>query len=541
MAPDVLRAAVHDPDLRRLQVAWMAVNAGRWAFLVTNLVVAYDAGGPAVVAILGLATFIAPTVLSPFVALPAARWRPERILASVAAIRVLAVTLTVALVAVDGPLAVLVALVALESAAGAFARPLQMAMLPLLARSPAELVAAGSASGAAEGIGLFAGPAIAGILLGQIGPVGAFLSVLVAYAIAVAAIAGLRVPARPRSIGDRARVRTQLARGVRAVIAVPARTALFAGIATQTFVRGALTVLTVVAAIELLGMGSPGVGLLNAALGIGGLGGAVGSIALAGRTRLAPAVTAAFALWGTPIVLIALGQPVIALAAMVAIGVSNAILDVTLFSLLLRTTPHPDRAPILGVLDSVASGAQALGGLAAPVLLAAVGIQGALVAIGALLPAVALLIWPVVRHADDHTLVDPRRLARIRSDPLFAPLSMAIVEQLAAALQPFELEAGAFLMREGDAGDRYYLIDDGRVAVIQAGESLRECGPGESVGEIALLRGVPRTASVQAVDAVRGLILGRDDFLEAVTGHPASAAAAETVVADRLRGRGSAG
>ncbi len=536
LTPDVVRAALHDPDLRRLQLSWMAVNAGRWAFLITNLVVAYDAGGPGLVGILGLATFIAPMILSPFVGIPTARWRPDRILATVGAIRVLTVALTVALVALDGPLAGLVVLVALEAAAGSFARPLQMSMLPLLARSPAELVAAGAATGAAEGIGVFAGPAVAGLLLGQTGPVGAYLSVLAAYAFAVAAIARLDIPATPRAPHDAASVRIQLARGARAVVAVRTRLALFAGIATQTFVRGALTVLTVVAAIELLGMGSPGVGLLNAAIGVGGFLGALASITLANRTRLAPAVSVAFAMWGAPIVLIAIGEPAVALAAMVAVGTSNAILDVALFTLLLRTTPNADRAPVLGVLDSVAAGSQAIGGLAAPVLLAAVGIQGAIVVIGLLLPIYSLVSWPAVRNADDETLVDPARLGRIRGDPLFAPLSMAIVEQLAAQLRATTVAAGEYVVREGDTGDRYYLLDRGRVEVSQGDTVLRQCGPGDGFGEIALLRSVPRTASVRALDDVTALVLDRDDFLEAVTGHPASARAADSLVARRLGG-----
>jgi hypothetical protein len=299
-------------------------------------------------------------------------------------------------------------------------------------------------------------------------------------------------------------------------------------------VRGALTVLTVVAAIELLGMGSPGVGLLNAAVGVGGLFGALSSIALANRARLAPAVSVAFALWGAPIILIALGQPAVALAAMVAVGTSNAILDVALFTLLLRTTPNADRAPVLGVLDSVASGGQALGGLVAPVLLAALGIHGAIVVTGLLLPIYSVVSWPAVRRADDHALVDATSLARIRADPLFAPLSMAIVEQLAGQLRRTSAPAGEWIVREGDPGERYYLLERGRIEVSQGGEVLRHCGPGDSFGEIALLRGVPRTASVRALEEVSALVLEREDFLEAVTGHPASAQAADSLVARRL-------
>ena len=534
LTPDVLRAAIHDPDLRRLQLAWMAVNAGRWAFLITNLVFAYDNGGPAAAGLLGLATFAAPTFIAPLSGLPAARWRPDRVLLAVTAIRTLAVALTVGLVAFDGPLTVLLVLVSLEAGAGAFGRPLHMTILPLIARSPAELVAAGAASSAAEGIGVFVGPAVAGLLLGATGLLGAHLSVLVVYALAVASIARLEVPGgQPRSRA-RAPVRAQLIAGARAFAAVPARRQIIAGVAAQTMVRGALTVLTVIAAIELLGMGRPGAGLLNAAFGAGGFLGAVASVALAGRKRLAPAVAVSLAAWGAPIALIGLfGDPLVALAGMVVIGTANAVLDVAAFTLLLRTTPHEVRVPVLGLLDSVVNGTQAIGGLVAPALVALLGIEGALIVTGTVLPVVALATWPAVRHADDHAVVDTDRLSRIRTDPLFAPLSMAIVEELAGQLRPVRFDAGAWIMHEGQAGDLYYLIERGRVEVSQDGVALRRCGPGEGVGEIALLRDVPRTASVRALTAVDAHTLERDDFLQAVTGSPGSRQAADSLITAR--------
>ena len=188
----------------------MAVNAGMWAFLVTNLVVAYGAGGAAATGLLGVASFLAPTVVSPFAGIPAARWRPERVLAAVTALRVLAVALTVGLVAFDGPIVLLVPLVLLESGAGAIGRSLQIALQPLLARSPAELVAANVAAGTAEGLGTFAGPAVSAVLLAVAGPVGAYLGVLAIYALAVASIAGMHVP--PTRPGQVPSVRKELGR-----------------------------------------------------------------------------------------------------------------------------------------------------------------------------------------------------------------------------------------------------------------------------------------------------------------------------------------
>lgn len=533
LTPDVARAALRDPDLRNLQLSWLLGNAGKWGYLVLNLVFAYEAAGPAGAGLVGLAAFVPSTVAAPLAGL-ASNSRPERILAIVGGTRTLFVALTVALVALDGPLLGLLLLVGLESAARAMGRPMHMAMLPLLARTPAELVAANAASSAAEGLGVFAGPAIAGLLLGATGLAGGHLGVLVVYALAVVTIARLRVPptqptGRPRDL------RSQLALGARAVVTLPAVRWLVVVIAAQTLVRGVLVVMTVVAAIELFGMGEAGTGILNAAFGAGGLVGAIAAIALAGRARLAPWVNLSLAGWGAPIAVMGwLGDPAVAIAMMALIGASNAALDVSAFTLFQRTTPNAARVGVLGIVDSVANGGQAIGGALAPVLLGAVGPAGTLVLAGLSLPAVAAVTWFGVRTADDAATVDPERLALIRVDPLFAPLSMAIVEQLASGLEPAAFEDGAWLMREGERGDRYYLIASGRVSVTREGHPMRELGRGEGVGEIALLRDVPRTASVRAVGPVETLALERGAFLAAVTGTPASLVAADAVIDERL-------
>ncbi len=530
-----VRAALRDPHQRRLQIAWAAINAGEFAFLVTNVVYAYDAGGPGGAGLFGLAAFLAPTLVAPFSGIPTARWHPERVLTAVTVIRALAVAAAVAVVAFDGPLALLLAVVAIEAGAGAFTRPLLLALLPALARSPAELVAANVASSVGEGIGSFAGPALGGLLVAVVGLAGANLAVLAAYAFAVLAIAGLHVPRSPRRAAVATGILGRLAAGARAIAGLRGPRLVTIGFIAQATVRGALFVLTVVAAIELLGMGSPGVGLLNGAFGLGGIAGAVAALALAGRPALAPWFALALAAWGAPIAVLGLGaDPALALAMMVAVGAANAVLDVAGFTILQRTVPNAARVAVLGTFDSLANGGKAVGGAVAPLLLATLGIQGALVAIGLALPLVALLTWPGLRRVDDDVVIDAAALARIRADPLFAPLSMAVVEELAAQLRPVRFDAGASVIAEGERGDSYYLIVAGRAAVTQDGAALREVGPGSGVGEIALLRDVPRTATVHAVTELECLALGRIEFLDALAGHPASRQAADTIVADRL-------
>jgi CRP-like cAMP-binding protein len=122
----------------------------------------------------------------------------------------------------------------------------------------------------------------------------------------------------------------------------------------------------------------------------------------------------------------------------------------------------------------------------------------------------------------------------LRSIPIFAPLSALALERLAASLVPERAPSGSTIITEGDIGDRYYVIASGRVEVLVGGHPVRPLSKGEGFGEIALLRAVPRTATVRAIDDVELLHLSRSVFLEAVTGHPQSIAAAEAVVSQHL-------
>jgi predicted MFS family arabinose efflux permease len=539
MSLGAVRTVFTEPDLARLQLGWFATNAGKWAFLVAGLVLAYDAGGTTAVGLLSLVRYLTPTVLAPLAGLPAARWRPERVLLAATVARTVAVALGVVVLATGAPLWSLFAVVGLEAGAGAFTRPLHMGLLPSVSRSPEQLVAANVTSSAAEGLGTFVGPAVAGLLLVAAGPLAVVVAVFGTYAVGVAAIAGVHVATVGLVGRSRVAVRPQLAAGVRAVIELPGPRLIFVGILTQTFVRGLLTVLTVAAAIELLGMGDPGVGALNAALGVGGLIGASAAIILVGRPRLGPAFVLALAAWGAPIVVIGLvPDAAIALGAMLAIGISNSLLDVAGFTLAQRTSPNAQRVAVMGLLDAAANAGVTLGAVTAPVLIVLVGLPGALVVTGAILPAAALVMWPAMRRVDETRDASGRQTGLIRGVPLFAPLSMAVVEHLADASVRVDFPAGAWVLREGEAGDRFFIIDQGHAEVSQGTTLIRTVGPGDGVGEIALMRDIPRTASVRAVTPVRAWALDRASFLESVTGDALSFRTANALV-DRHLAAGS--
>src|SRR6187397_2963977 len=272
-AVGALRTALAEPAIRRLIVAWAASNAGQYAVLVINLVVAYDLGGAVGVGLFGLARYLMPTILAPFVGLPVARWPAESVLRGTTTVRTLAVVGLLAVVVMDAPLWLMMVIVAIEASAGVFTRPLHMALLPAVSQSPQQLIGANVTSGAAEGLGTFVEPALASILLVASGPPGALGAVVAMDLISLASITGLHVPTvgrRDRPTDARAAL-SELSAGARAVARMPGVRLVIAGLGLQAFVRGLLTVLIVVASIELLGLGDAGVGTLNAMIGLGGL------------------------------------------------------------------------------------------------------------------------------------------------------------------------------------------------------------------------------------------------------------------------------
>jgi len=179
------------------------------------------------------------------------------------------------------------------------------------------------------------------------------------------------------------------------------RVALVVGLLTaQLLVSGALFVLLVPVAFETLGTGEAGFGGLLGALGVGGLVGAATALALVGR-RLSTALAVAIVLWGAPIALLALFDTHAAALVLVGvIGFANTVGDVAGFTLLQRAVPEEVLARVFAILESLFYGATALGAILAPLAIAGLGLRGALVATGLLLPALVALSWRHVRSID---------------------------------------------------------------------------------------------------------------------------------------------
>ena len=529
-----LGRVIRNPDMRRALLAWMSGWAGEWAWLVALFVYAFGAGGLAVVGLVGLARTLPAAILAPALGSLTDRFPRHRVLLGVHAGRAVLIGLaTVAVAAGWSPL-VVYAIGSLDALLAVLHRPTHASMLPSLARSPEELVGANVASSTVEAIGILAGPAIGGALVATgVVPL-TFAAPALIFVLAAISVAGLRPTQLVRTSAKGGIADTMLG-GLRALRDHPHAGLLLGILAVQTLVRGVLSVLIVVGAIELLGMGEEGVGFLNAAIGAGGFIGALSAMALVGRSRLASGVVLGLVLWGLPITVTGLAPSVwVALLAMAVLGAGNAVLDVAAFTLLQRSVPNEVRGRVFGVLEALVMLTVGVGAAIGPSLVGALGVQGAWIATGAVLPVLGLLAWGGIAAADRRAVIPERELTLLRGVPMLHVLPLTVLEQLASDLKPMRYAAGDVVIEQGAVGDRFYVIGSGEVEVEADDRVVRRMGPGESFGEVALLRDVPRTADVVALSDLELYAVGRDAFLCAVTGDRQSMSEAEQVLSERV-------
>ncbi|MEW6223343.1 MAG: cyclic nucleotide-binding domain-containing protein [Chloroflexota bacterium] len=531
------REVLRHRDLRAILLAWTLGVAADWMLTVVGLLVAWDIGGAVAVGLFGLVRMAPATVVNLLVDAGAFA-RPERALVGVGVVRALAAGVVALAVAADAPLVALGA-IAVVAAAGALVRPTSLAILPAIATDPADLVGANVGFTLGEALGAAIGPLTAGALVAAWGPVPAALLGALLLLATGAVLLRVRVADAARPARHEREHRWRFAAGLRTLAARPPGSVLIGSFVVQTLVRGALTTFLVILALDVLDMGEAGVGVLGAAIGLGGVAGAIAALAMGTRRSLAPVFALALAAWGAPIAVIGfLPAAGVAVAALAAVGTANAILDVAGFTLVQRSTPGRSLSAVFSVMEVGAGVAVSLGGILAPALVAVLGVERALVITGLVLPTLAVLGWPIVRRLDAEGVVPERQAALLRGIPLFCALPLSGLERVAAGMVPVRYPAGARLMTEGEPGDRYLVLAAGSVAVRGGGRDLGRNGPGDGLGEIALLREVPRTATVTALEPVEAFEIDRATFLAAVTGHEPSAAAAERVVEARLGGSG---
>jgi MFS family permease len=522
-----------NPNIRRLEGAWAVSIITYWAYGIALAVFAYEEGGAAAVGLVGLVRFIPSAIASPFTAMLADRYRRQIVIVVAELLRASFVALTVVVLVLDGPFALVLLLSALVAIVNSAEGPAESALLPTLAETPRELTAANVVSSTIESLGIFGGPAIGGLLLAATSAEVVFAAAAVAFTLSAFLVSRVRVEGkqeRPEQTGGAIR---EFTAGFVTLAREPGLRVLVGLLVAQTLVAGALNVLIVVSALRLLDLGEEGVGFLNSAVGIGGLVGALVSAALIGR-RLTSNFLVGILLWGLPIALIGVfPEPVPALIFLAVVGLGNTLVDVSAFTLLQRAVPDEVLARVFGAVQALWVGGIGIGAILAPLLIAALGIRGALIVTGAMLPILATLLSRRLSPLDEVPIPE-RELQLLRGIEIFKPLPPPVLESLAHSLVPVRVEAGREVFREGELGDRFYIVADGNVEIVQDGEVVNLEGPGEFFGEISLLRDVPRTATVRARTEVELRALERDEFIAAVTGHAASAEAADSVVATRL-------
>jgi predicted MFS family arabinose efflux permease len=536
-AVSALRGVFANPDIRRAELAWMIGWAAEWAWLVALFVYAFGVGGVASVGLVGVVRTLPAAVLAPAMSSFTDRLPRHRVLLAVHGGRAALIGLAALTVAAGWPPVVVFVVAPLDGLLAVLHRPTHMALMPSLARAPEELVASNAASSTLEGVGTLIGPAIGGGLI-AIGMTSVTFAVPAAgFLLAAATVSGIRPAQSLRPVGAaRGRGLAVLLGGIGVLADHPHAGLLLGLFGAQVVVRGILNVLLVAASVQLLALGEEGVGYLNAAIGAGGFAGALSAMALVGRPRLAPAVALGLALWGLPMLVIGLAPFAwVALLALAVLGTGNAVLDVAGFSLLQRSVPNAVRGRVFGLLEAIAMLGLGLGAAIAPVLVAVLGVQGALIAAGAVLPLLAIVSWPKVRETDALAVIPAREMELLRGVPMFRLLPLTVLEQVAGDVTPMEFRAGAPIITQGEVGDRFYVLVEGAAQATIDGRAVSHMRSGDSFGEIALLRDVPRTATVTAETDAVAFAIERETFREAVTGDRQSLAVAQEVIGGRLK------
>jgi MFS family permease len=530
-----LAALGRNENLRRVELAWGASIAAEWTHFVALGVFAYNAGGASAVGIAGLVRMLPAALVAPFAATLGDRFRRERFLVVVSLVGSAALAGSAAAFFVSRSEVIVFALAAVVGVTSTIFRPALQATLPSLARTPQELIASNGATSTFESLGTLLGPLVAGILVSVANAGVVFLVAAAALLVAAGLLQRVQVEGRIQATpaAEMPQPRELLYGGFRAVVSEP-RTRLLVFLTTaQSFVRGALNVLIVVGAFRVLGAGAAAVGYLTAAVGVGGLVGAFGALSLKGR-QLAVPFGVSLIFWGLPIALIpAWPRVAVAFLLLAVVGAANSVEDVAVFTLLQRVIPDDVLTRVLGIVWGLAMGAIAIGSVAATGIVALVGSSTAFVVVGAILPLTTLIVWRQLVRIDRKMLPPADELAVVEGVPMFAPLSIAAKEHMAARLVEVPVSAGEVVIRTGEPGDRFYMVADGALEVtngVHAGARR-----GDFFGELALLRDIPRTATVIATTRSRLYALERDDFLAAVTGHSGVRAAGEAVVEKRLR------
>jgi MFS family permease len=534
---EVVWRVARDPQLLRIQTSFCGFAFAEHSTWLAILVFAYQRGGVGEAGLVSAIQLAPATVVAPFAAYAGDRFRPERVLASGYLAQAVSMLATAVAMWADRPLAAYAA-AAVAATCVTFSRPVMGAILPIVARTPNDLVAANVVTGLTEYIGMFVGPLLTAIVLAQSSPATAFA--ICAAVVTGSALLSSRLTLVNDGLDrgaptDAGSVISELFAGVRALGEHATVRVLVLMVAAGAATRGVVDVLMVTFAESRLDGGGGSAGVLGAGLGVGAVLGALVAAGLIGRSRLLPYLLVSAVLASAPYLALS-GIDLLVPATMMffAFGMAESLLRVTTDVGIQRGAPDRVLARIFGVCEGLQMAMMAVGSVFLSVLVGAFGLDTAIVVI-----AIATVVtlgfggaW--FRRLGGDVPPPPEHVVeRLRIDPVFAYIGGPALARLGDRVEHVTAAPGEVVIAEGQQGDRYYLIVDGRVSVSIGGIEVRTMGAGESFGEIALLRDVVRQATVTANTELELLAVSRDDFLSTVTGHPRSLATA-TEIADRF-------
>ena len=534
-----LREVFRSPDLGRLELAWLATSTGIWGGALVLAVYAYDVGGATAVGLMGMFRTLPGAPVAPFLALVADRYPRRSVLLATNALRTVTMAGIAVAVHADAGIGAVYALAALLAIVGPSYKPAQAAMFPLLARTPSELSSANVAASMLLNLAFLVGSVAGGVLLTVTSTATVLGGVAAMFAVSLIFLARITPDRRPRVEPDTRSEHETLA-GFRVVREHPEVRELVSLLSALTLVEGAIDALVVVAALSFLDIGESGAGFLWAAWGAGAIWGGAVALGLLSRNRLTLGLTAgSIALGGTIALTGIVSAAVLAAATLAGAGGGYVLVEIAANTLLQRLAPDHVLARVFGVVETLYLVSVGLGAAAAALLVDLLGARGALVSVGSLMPLMILLRRSHLSRLEAGAPVPGREYGLLRHNRIFAPLPVATTERLARNLVEVRPEEGAEVITQGDLGHRYYVIAEGEFDAFEDGVHQRTMGPGDGFGEIALLRDIPRTATVRAQAGAVLLALEREAFVEAVTGLPHSKRAADALAAERMAERPS--
>jgi MFS family permease len=540
------RSLAANQRLLRVLAAYLLFVLTEYAVWIAMLVFAYGHGGAAVAGLVAVAQMVPAAVVALLVAPLADRRSPVVVLAGGYLVQAAAMAATAVAVLVGTPLAAYVASV-LAATAMVTTRPAQSALIPSVAVTADQLTAANVVVGWLDAAGFAAAGLLAGVLIslagvGSVFAVCAGLGIAAALLVAALRAAALAAPKQKKEPRDSEEQNSEeepsalagAGEGLRLAVRQPRVRLMVALLSAASVVAGALDLLIVILAISVLGRSQAWAGYLDFVFGAGAVLAATVSAVLIGR-RLGGPILAAALTFSAAVAGLSSGPGLAGtMALLVVAGGSDSLLDVAIRTLLQRSVPPQLIGRVFGILEGFTLAGYALGALLVPLLVHLGGARLALLGVAAVLPLAAIAGGRALFGLDAGTPVPVVEIALLRSLPLFAELPAPTIEGLAAALTPVQLPAGAVLIRQGDQGDAYYAIAAGELDALQDGQFLRRCERGEGVGEIALLRAIPRTATVIAHSAATVYELNREPFLTAVLGHAPTQRQADRIADARL-------